>query len=94
MQVSCVLARAGLSDSAKAVAQSALLNAEADPTRDLYLHRAACLLFAGDKPAAIQALGVYLAVNPERRREFFPDPGWRLRPLVNDPAYMALVGGR
>jgi len=94
MQVSCVLARAGLSDSAKAVAQSALLNAEADPTRDLYLHRAACLLFAGDKPAAVQALGVYLAVNPERRREFFPDPGWRLRPLVNDPAYMALVGGR
>ena len=92
MMVACVLARAGLKDSAKAVAQGALLSAEVDPTRFLYLQKSFALVLADDKPGAVEALKTFLAANPERRGEFTPDPGWRLRSLTGDPAFQALVG--
>ena len=47
-----------------------------------------------DIDAAIEALKMYLAANPERRRDFVSDPGWRLRGLVNEPGYKDLVGAR
>ena len=92
MMVAAVLARAGLKDSAKAVARGALLSAEADPTRFLYLQESFALVLADDKPGAVEALKTFLAANPERRAEFTPDPGWRLRSLSGDPAFQALVG--
>jgi len=92
MIAACVLARAGLKDSAKAVAQSAVVSADVDPTRFLYLQQAFAMVLADDKPAAVQALKTFLAANPERLGEFTPDPGWRFRSLTAEPAFKDLVG--
>jgi TolB-like protein len=94
MLVACVLARAGLKDSAKAVAHTSVANADIDPSRYLYLQQAAAFVLADDKPAAIDALKTFLAANPERRSDFFPDPGWRFRALATEPAFESIVGGR
>ncbi len=93
MMVACVLAKAGLTDSAKRVAQRSLASTEVDPTRFLYLKQAFALVLADDKPGAIEALKTFLAANPERRAEFSPDPGWNFRSLASEPAFKALVGG-
>jgi serine/threonine-protein kinase len=92
MMAAAVLARAGLKDSARAVATSAVANTEIDPTRDLYLQQAFVFTLLDDKAAAVAALKTYLAANPERRKDFTADAGWRLRPLANDPAFRNLVG--
>jgi hypothetical protein len=92
MMAAAVLARAGLKDSSLSVARKALGNSEIDPTRFLYLQGAFVLLLAGDKPGALQDLKTFLTANPERRGEFWPDPGWRFRSLMNDPAFKGIVG--
>jgi len=94
MMVAGVLARAGLKDSARAVARGAIASADVDPTRDLYLQQAFVFTLLDDKPAAVAALKTYLANNPERREGFASDPGWRLRALADDPAFRDLVGAR
>ncbi len=94
MLVGAVLARAGLKDSARAVAKSAAQSTEVDPTRDLYLQQAFVFTLADDRPAAVGALKTFLAANPERRKDFAPDPGWRLRALTGEPAFQDLVGAR
>jgi hypothetical protein len=94
MLVAGALARAGLKDSARAVAQGAIANTEVDPTRDLYLEQAFVFTLLDDKAAAVQALKTFFAANPERRADFVPDPGWRFRSLVADSAFMRLVGAR
>jgi serine/threonine-protein kinase len=94
MTVAAVLARAGLRDSARAVARGALASTAVDPTRDLSLQQAFVFTLLDDKPAAVQSLKTYLAANPERRRDFAQDPGWRLRSLANEPAFKDLVGAR
>ena len=92
MIVAGVLARAGLKDSAKAVARLALASSEVDPTRFLYLQEAFVLALAEDKPGAIQALKTFLVTNPERRGDFQGDPGWKFRSLMEEPAYKQLIG--
>ncbi len=94
MMVAGILARAGLKDSAKAVARRSLATPEIDPTRFLSLQAAFVYVLADDKPEAVEALKTFLAANPERRNEFAPDPGWRFRPLVGDPSFQALVGAQ
>jgi serine/threonine-protein kinase len=94
MITASVLARAGLKDSAKTVARSAVASTEIDPTRFLYLQQAFAMVLADDKPAAVEALKTFLAANPERIVEFSPDPGWRFRSLVNETAFRDLVGAR
>ncbi len=92
MIVAAVLARAGLKDSARAVAQAALAGPDVDPTRYLYWRQAMVLTELGDTAAAVAALKTYLAASPERRRDFVPDPGWYFRSLLNDRAFRDLVG--
>jgi len=94
MITAAVLARAGLKDSAKAVARAAVASADVDPTRFLYLQQAFALVLAGDKPAAVKALKTFLAANPERRSEFTPDPGWRFHDLTAEATFKDLVGDR
>ena len=94
MLVAAVLARAGLKDSARAVARNAAPSTEVDPTRDLYLQQAFVFTLVDDKAAAVGALKTFLAANPERRKDFTPDPGWRLRALTNEPAFKDLVGAQ
>jgi eukaryotic-like serine/threonine-protein kinase len=94
LMVAAVLARAGLKDSAKAVARDGTAGTDVDPTRFLYMQQSFALLLAGDKPGAIAALKVFLAANPDRRRAFAEDPGWRFRELASDPAFKDLVGAQ
>lgn len=85
------LARAGLADSAKAVAQTAArTDADVDPSRELSLTLAFALATAGDKGGAIAALKVYFAANPAARRGLAEDAGWWFRDLENDPEFRAL----
>ena len=91
MWVAAVLARAGLKDSARAVARSAVANTDVDPARLLYYFQAIALNMLDDKPAAIQAIKTFLAANPERRREF-ADPNWYFRSLAGEQALRAIVG--
>jgi len=90
MVTAAVLARAGLKDSAIAVAKAAAAGADVDPTRFLSLQQSFAFLLAGDKPAAVQALKTYFAANPESLKGFADDPGWRFRELASDPAFQAL----
>ena len=92
LMVAAVLARAGLKDSAIAVAKGGTAGTEVDPTRFLYLQQAFALLLAGDKPGSVGALKVYIAANPDQRKSFAKDPGWRFRDLATDPAFQSLVG--
>ena len=91
MLTGAVLARAGLKDSARSVARGAVVNADIDPTRDLYLQQAFVFTLLDDKTAAIGALKTYLAANPERRKDFTDDPGWRLRSLMAEAGYKDLT---
>jgi len=92
LMVAAVLARAGMKDSAMAVARDQTAGTDVDPTRFLYLQKAFALLLAGDKPGSIDALKVYLAANPDQREGFAKDLNWRFRELSSDPAFQSLVG--
>jgi hypothetical protein len=89
-----VLARAGMADSAKRVAQRSRGGPEVDPSRDLMLDDSYIHLLAGDRDAALKSLKVFLAANPERRVPMREDPGWWFRSLQDDPKFQALVGGK
>jgi hypothetical protein len=81
-----------LKDSAKAVARTGTAGTDVDPTRFLFMQKAFALLLAGDQGGAVEALKVYLAANPDQRKLFAADPGWRFRDLAGDPAFQRLVG--
>jgi len=89
-----VLARAGLADSAKRVAQRSRGSPEVDPYRDLLLDESYIHLLTGDRDGSLKAIKAFLAFNPERRIIMAEDPGWWFRSLLDDPKYQALVAGR
>ena len=45
----------------------------------------------GDKDAAIKALAVYLAANPNTAAGFNSDNNWRWRSIADDPRFQRLV---
>ena len=94
MAVAAVLARAGLADSARAVARRAVGTPEIDPKRDLVLRQAFVYTLLGDRAQAVKSLKLYFAVNPERRAGMAEDAGWWFRSLQDDPGFQALVGSR
>ena len=94
MIVAMVLARAGLADSARAVAVSARGNAEVDPTQTLAWEEIYVRVLLGDKDDALDALKRYLAANPERRAELVEESNWWFRELENDPRYRTIVGSK
>ncbi len=92
--VGWVLARAGAADSARHLLQRVAADATTDPTRDLSYVKAMAYARLGDKSAAVQQLGLYLAANPSKREGLATDAGWQFRSLADDPAFRALVGMR
>ncbi|MGH7499153.1 MAG: protein kinase domain-containing protein [Gemmatimonadales bacterium] len=94
MAVAAVLARKGLADSARHVAEGSRGNPDVDPTRDLLYIEAFVRMLLNDKAEALKALKVYLAVNPDRRATLSDDPGWWFRGLQDDSAFQTLVRGR
>ena len=91
MAVAAVLARAGQADSAKHVLLSVRAPSEIDPTRDLEYDRAYVWTVIGDKTAAIKALSIYLAANPNTAAGFNSDNNWRWRSIADDPRFLRLV---
>ncbi len=94
MLVAIVLARAGLADSAKHLAQRSRGGPDVDATRDLMLDDAYVQLLAGDKNEALNSLKVYLAANPDRRARMAEDPDWWFRSLQDDPKFRQIVLGK
>ncbi len=92
MLAAAVLARAGLADSARRVADRSQGDATVDPTRELALLGAFVRALLGDKAKAVDLLALYLAANPGRREAFIGDSGWWFRSLEGDLRYQQLVG--
>ena len=92
MMVAMALARAGLVDSARHVAERARADATLDPTRDLAYSEATVRLVMGDKDEAIRLLSTYLAANPQLRSSMAKDETWYFRDLRDDPRWRTLVG--
>ncbi|MFL5401680.1 MAG: protein kinase domain-containing protein [Gemmatimonadales bacterium] len=92
MMVAATIARAGLADSARHVAQRSRGGAEIDPTRDLKYLEAFVRTLLGDRAEAIEALKIYLTANPAKRSGFADDATWWFRPLQDDPRFRKLVG--
>ena len=92
MFVAAVLAKAGLTDSARAVAERARGDGTVDPTREALLRGSYVYVLLGDTTAAVNALRTYLAANDGRRDSFRTDPGWWLRPIAGTSQYKAVVG--
>jgi tetratricopeptide (TPR) repeat protein len=92
MLVAMALARAGLADSARAVAARSRADATMDPPRELVSFEAIVRTILGDKDEAIRLLGVYFATNPQQRSSIDRDESWWYQDLRGDPRYQALVG--
>jgi TolB-like protein/tRNA A-37 threonylcarbamoyl transferase component Bud32 len=92
MLVAMALARAGLADSAKAVAVRSRADANLDPPRELVSYEAIVRTILGEKDEAIRLLGHYYATNPQQRSSADKDESWWYRDLKGDPRYEALVG--
>jgi serine/threonine-protein kinase len=92
MLVSLALVRAGLPDSARALAERSRGNTTVDPTHDLAYYEAIVRAQLGDKDDAFKLLGTYVASNPQMRSGLVKDETWQLQPLRGDPRYSTLVG--
>jgi hypothetical protein len=92
MLVGMALVRAGLPDSARAVALRSRGNTEVDPTHDLAYYEAVLRTQLGDKDEALKQLGIYLASNPQQRAGIAKGDTWDLRELRSDPRFTTLVG--
>ena len=94
MLIAAGLARAGFPDSARAVAVAArTTDTDIDGTRDLAMFEAMSRTILGDRDEAIRLLGLYLAVNPQRRVYMAKDPGWYFADLSQDRRFSVLIGG-
>ena len=92
MLVAMAIARAGLTDSARAVAVRARADATVDPTRDLAQVEAAARLIMGDKDEALRLLATYVAANPQSRASMAKDQTWWFQDLRSDPRWRSLLG--
>ncbi len=90
--VAMVLATAGRTDSARAVALRARADASVDPSRDLVYLEVALRSILGDRDEAIRLLTLYLATNPQERPWVANDHTWWFAGLRDDPRFKALVG--
>ena len=91
MIVGLAYLRAGLPDSAKALAESAQGDPQIDPRRETTNLAAIIYAQAGDKDTAIRLITKWFAANPQQRATASNDDAWWLRDLRSDPRYKALV---
>ncbi len=91
MIVAAVIARAGLADSARAVAVRARADATVDPTRDLMYFEAFVRTLLGDEDEAVELLANHLATNPEAVAQMMTTDDWWFDELEDHPGYRALL---
>jgi eukaryotic-like serine/threonine-protein kinase len=94
MVVAIALARAGLRDSADAVARRARADTVIDETRDLANLEAIARTILGERDEAFRLLGLYLSANPQFRGGMAREKTWWFRDLRADPRYPELVRPR
>jgi tetratricopeptide (TPR) repeat protein len=92
MLVAMALARAGLADSAKAVAESSRGDTSVDPTKDLAYYEALLRILLGEQDRAITLLSTYVAANPQMRATVAKDQTWWFRDIRNTPRFKSLFG--
>ncbi|MEJ2336865.1 MAG: hypothetical protein P8Y26_14715 [Gemmatimonadales bacterium] len=92
MWVAMALARAGLADSARAVASRARPGADVDPVRELAYTESEVHTWLGDYEEALRLLGLYLAANPTETESLAEDQTWYLEELRQQPGFQSLVG--
>jgi serine/threonine-protein kinase len=92
--VAGVLARAGLTDSARHVLTDTKPDPEVDPSNDLANTAAFVWLLAGDTTEALNQIKRYLVANPDRVADFRDSPNWWFRGVSEDPRYKAIVGAK
>lgn len=91
------LVRAGLPDSARAVAVRGRAPPDVDPVRDLALLESITRSWLGDNDEAVRQMGIYLAANPSlveayRASVESGDIHWYHFQLSQDPGFRDLVG--
>ncbi|HEY3012923.1 MAG TPA: serine/threonine-protein kinase [Gemmatimonadales bacterium] len=92
MLVAVALARAGLRDSADAVARRARADTTIDETRELAMLEAIMRTLLGQYDEGLHQLSLYLSANPQFREGMARDRTWWFRDLRKDPRYQFLVG--
>ena len=92
MLVTFALARAGLPDSARAVAVRSRPDPDQDTDRELTYFEALLRGMLGDLDEAFRLLGTYIAVNPQVRESIARDDTWWMRDLRKDARWRGLVG--
>jgi eukaryotic-like serine/threonine-protein kinase len=93
MIAAIALIRAGLPDSARAVASRSQANEALDPGGDLLSLEAIVRAQLGEKDKAIALLARYLAAHPQQRAYVKGDESWWFNSLKDEPKYKALAGG-
>jgi serine/threonine-protein kinase len=83
--------RAGMPDSAKALAAANTGDAQIDPRLELANLAAIVYFQAGDTETALDYFGKQLAANPQQRALADKDKSWWLEKLRPDPRYQRLV---
>ena len=89
--VAAVLARAGLADSAVAVAVRARADENIDPVRNVLYAEAFVRAILGQESETFDLLSTYLEAQPGQRGEVAKT--WWFESLHDDPGFQALVGG-
>jgi len=87
MILAMVLARAGLRDSARNVAERARAPLDLDPSRELVYLEALVLGINGDLDAAFDQLKEYVAAFPQQASNFDREVSWMTRELRSDPRW-------
>jgi serine/threonine-protein kinase len=89
--VALALVRAGMTDSAEAMAAANQGDAQIDPGGELTNLAINVYAQSGNKDAALDLIARYLAANPQQRESAANDKSWWLKDLRSDPRYQALV---
>jgi serine/threonine-protein kinase len=92
MWTAAVIARAGLSDSARHVLAANRGNDAIDPDGELLGAEVYVLQLLGDRDQAIERLKLYLSEHPEHRAGLAESRSWVWRDLHNDARFRDLVG--
>jgi eukaryotic-like serine/threonine-protein kinase len=92
MRVAAALARGGLADSAKSVAQRSGGNPTIDSNRNLAELAANVYIILGDKDEALKQLSLFLAANPDQRQAILKTGAYP--ELRDDPRFAAMLGVR
>jgi len=93
--VAGVLARAGLTDSARRTLERARAGVDVDPGRELLGFEAVIReTTLGDREEALRLIAQYLVANPSHKTGMARSPTWWWRNMRTDPRYRDLLGLR